>query len=73
MCLGWEILKDFSNGEYALTHSGSDRGVKTLVILLPKSGQGVVILTNGDNGYQLYGNIITKSLDLGKELMERAI
>lgn len=72
MGLGWEILKDFSNGEYALVHSGSDQGVKTLVVLLPKSKQGVIILTNGDNGYQLYDEILIEALDIGKELMERA-
>jgi CubicO group peptidase (beta-lactamase class C family) len=33
--LGWEIY-DLGAGEYALSHGGSDEGVKTLVFLLPK-------------------------------------
>jgi CubicO group peptidase (beta-lactamase class C family) len=70
--LGWELHKDFPNGEYALIHSGSDEGVKTLVILLPKSKQGLVVLTNGDNGDKLYERAIVESLDLGKEIMARA-
>lgn len=72
MSLGWELHKDFPNGEYALIHSGSDEGVKTLVILFPKSKQGVVVLTNGDNGYKLYERAVVESLDYGAELMKRA-
>jgi CubicO group peptidase (beta-lactamase class C family) len=72
MGLGWEILPNLSNGEYALIHSGSDMGVRTLVILLPKSGQGLIILTNSDNGQKLYEKIIIESLDAGSEIMERA-
>jgi CubicO group peptidase (beta-lactamase class C family) len=72
MSLGWELHQDFPNGEYALIHSGSDEGVKTLVILFPKSKQGVVVLTNGDNGYKLYERAVVESLDYGSELMKRA-
>jgi len=72
MGLGWEVHQGLSGGEYALIHSGSDRGVHAVVILLPKSKQGLVILTNGDNGYKLYGPLVTEMLDAGKELMERA-
>ncbi|MEO5563057.1 MAG: serine hydrolase domain-containing protein [Chitinophagaceae bacterium] len=72
MGLGWELIENLSNNEYALIHSGADRGVKTLVLLLPKSGQGLVIMTNGDNGVKLYEKIITNSLDLGKEIMKHA-
>ncbi|HEX7155299.1 MAG TPA: serine hydrolase domain-containing protein [Thermoanaerobaculia bacterium] len=70
--LGWELIQDLPNGEYALIHSGSDEGVKTLVILLPRSKQGVVVLTNGDNGVRLYPKLITDHLDVGAELLERA-
>ena len=72
MGLGWELFLDLGpKKEYALTHSGSDYGVQTLVILLPVSRQGLIIFTNGDNGYLLYGTIITELLDCGKELMSR--
>lgn len=70
--LGWEVHKDLTGGEYALIHSGSDRGVHAVVILLPKSRQGLIVMTNGDNGYRLYPPLVIESLDLGKELMERA-
>jgi CubicO group peptidase (beta-lactamase class C family) len=72
MGLGWEIQPNLTGGEYALIHSGSDDGVKTLVILLPKSKQGLIVFTNGDNGFNLFEKVITEELDLGKEIMGRA-
>jgi len=72
MGLGWEVLDGFPNGEYAILHGGSDNGVKTLIVLFPKSKQGLVLLTNGDNGFQLYERFLTEHLELGKELMARA-
>jgi len=72
MGLGWEIHKDFPNGEYALIHSGSDQGVNAVLILLPKSKQGLLVITNSDAGFMLYEKLVVESLDLGKELMARA-
>lgn len=51
--LGWYIKKNYNNGEYALMHSGSDAGVATKVILFPDSKRGIVIFTNGDNGFDV--------------------
>jgi hypothetical protein len=34
--LGFEIY-DLGNNEYALSHGGSDKGVQTIVFLLPKA------------------------------------
>ena len=73
MCLGWEMFQGLgSKKEYAIIHSGSDAGVKTLAILLPVSKQGLVIFMNGDNGNKLYEKIITELLDVGKEMMDQA-
>ena len=51
--LGWYIKLNFYNGEYAIVHDGSDPGVATRVILLPKSKRGIVMFTNGDNGFDV--------------------
>ncbi len=51
--LGWYIKKNYNNGEYALMHTGSDAGVATKVILFPYSKRGIVIFTNGDNGFDV--------------------
>jgi CubicO group peptidase (beta-lactamase class C family) len=72
MGLGWEVHTGFPNGEYALIHTGSDEGVHALIMLLPKSGQGLIVMTNGDNGFRLYEGLVIDSLDLGKEIMARA-
>ena len=69
--LGWAILEDLSNGEYALMHTGSDEGIQTIVILLPMSERGIVVFTNGAEGYEVYMKVIIESLDLGEEIVER--
>ena len=70
--LGWEIHNDLAGGEYALIHSGSDEGVNAVMILLPRSKQGLIVLTNSDVGYRVYEKVITENLEVGKELMGRA-
>lgn len=69
--LGWSIIRDLSNGEYALVHTGSNPGLHTIIILLPKTKRGIVIFTNGDNGDQVYKKLIGESLDLGREILDR--
>lgn len=67
--LGWEIY-DLGNGEYAMSHGGSDEGAKTIVFLLPKSKQGLIIFTNSDNGTNIYLKLIAEYLkDFGKEII----
>lgn len=70
MGLGWEVHSNLGN-EYALIHSGADRGVHCVAIFFPISKQGLVIMTNSDNGYQLYQKCVEDNLQLGKELWER--
>jgi CubicO group peptidase (beta-lactamase class C family) len=67
--LGWDIMKDLSNGEYTIFHTGSDAGTRTAVILLPQSKRGLVIFTNGDNGNKLIELIVMEYLDLGNEIL----
>ncbi len=68
--LGWEILHKSVDSEYALLHTGGDVGVNTLIVLLPKSGKGLVIFTNGDNGRNLYFPLINLLLRESKFLFE---
>jgi CubicO group peptidase (beta-lactamase class C family) len=55
--LGFEIY-DLGDGEYALSHGGSDKGVQTIVFLFPKTKQGLLIFTNSDTGVKLYEQLI---------------
>ncbi len=68
--LGWEIILDLPHGEYAVEHGGSDQGVKSIAVFLPKSKRGLVILTNGDNGMFVYNNIIKESIDMGEKILD---
>lgn len=68
--LGWEIY-DLGKGEYAMSHGGSDEGVKTLVFLLPKAKQGLIMFTNSDNGTNIYLKLIAEYLgDFGKQIID---
>lgn len=67
MGLGWEVMSPLSNGEYILMHTGSDDGVKTLVMLLPQSKRGLVIFTNGNSGFDLIKKVIKETFHI-KEL-----
>jgi CubicO group peptidase (beta-lactamase class C family) len=69
--LCWLLVRGLSNGEYALVHSGRNPGIAAIVVLLPKSKRGVVVLTNGENGDQVYKKAIVESVDVGKEIMDK--
>lgn len=53
MGLGWEVIKGLPDREYVITHSGHDYGVSTFIILFPLSGRGIIMLTNGENGFNV--------------------
>lgn len=55
--LGFEIY-DLGNGEYALSHGGSDSGVRAIVFILPKTKQGLLIFTNSDVGGNVYEALV---------------
>ena len=69
--LCWRLVRDLSNGESALVHTGRNPGITTIVILLPQSQRGIVVLTNGENGEEFYKKVIEGSLDVGKEILGR--
>src|SRR5690606_28705551 len=68
--LGFEIY-DLGNENYALSHGGADQGVQTIVILLPKTKQGLIIFTNVDDGYKVYENIVVHYLgENGRKIVD---
>ena len=68
--LGFEIY-NFKNGDYALSHGGSDKGVQTIVFIFPKTKKGLIIFTSVDDGYKVYEKIINHYLgDQGKEIIK---
>ncbi|MFT3794841.1 serine hydrolase [Flavobacterium sp.] len=68
--LGFEIY-DLGNGEIALSHGGSDRGVQTIVFILPKTKQGLLIFTNSDTGGNVYEALIKHYLgEKGRKIVD---
>jgi len=67
--LGFEIY-DLGNNEIALSHGGSDKGVNTIVFLLPKTKKGLIIFTNVENGYKIYESLVNHYLgNVGKKII----
>jgi hypothetical protein len=50
------VLDDGGDLFYFL-HPGANEGYRNYMVAYPKRGQGVVIMTNGDNGEALYNEI----------------
>lgn len=67
--LGWGLVDGLPGGEYAIQHGGSDIGVRTMAIFLPKSKSGVVVMTNGDNGEFICDRIIKRALTYGTQVL----
>ena len=68
--LGWEIIRNLPNKEYALVHEGGASGVQTIVVLLPVSKRGIVVFTNGDEGDKVYSKIIAEYFELGNDILK---
>ena len=68
--LGFERY-DLYNDTYALSHGGSDEGVRAIIFILPKLKQGLLIFTNSDTGGSLYENLVKHYLgENGRKIFE---
>lgn len=52
--LGWWVDEGDDSSGNAIIHGGDDKGVHTIVFMLPESGEGLLIFTNCDNGIDIY-------------------
>lgn len=69
--LGWFIYDPLGGSEYAISHGGDDPGAHSICFLLPKSGQGIIIFTNSENGTKLYIDLIKTYLaDKGQAILD---
>lgn len=67
--LGWIV--DEIKSEIVITHGGVGEGTQTIVFMLPKSKQGLVIFTNCGNGGDAYIPVIQKYLRKeGQEIID---
>ncbi|NML70124.1 beta-lactamase family protein [Chryseobacterium sp. RP-3-3] len=68
--LGFEIY-NLGDGNIALSHGGSDKGVQTIFFIIPKTKDGIVIFTNVDDGYKSFEKLLTEYLgEYGKKVVE---
>jgi CubicO group peptidase (beta-lactamase class C family) len=67
MGLGWEVMTGPADDPVILMHTGSDDGIKTMILLLPRSQRGLVIFTNGERGFEVIVKILASALHM-KEL-----
>lgn len=58
--LGWRLIP--VDGQPVLSHDGRENGVRTQVFVFPASGDGLVILSNGDNGELLTRPLVEATL-----------
>jgi CubicO group peptidase (beta-lactamase class C family) len=63
--LGWELLTSRDGGGYAIQHSGSDPGIRSLAVAWPAKRQAIVILSNSDNAVPTWGLILKE--EFGQE------
>tara|TARA_B100000809_G_scaffold39367_1_gene34464 strand:- start:11647 stop:13164 length:1518 start_codon:yes stop_codon:yes gene_type:complete len=71
--LGCQLLFDLNKDkEYAIMHGGGDYGLKTIMLVLPKSKKGLLIFSNSENGMVVWRKIIEEYFDdIGKEITRR--
>jgi CubicO group peptidase (beta-lactamase class C family) len=67
MGLGWEVMKGPPEDPVILLHTGSDDGIKTMILLLPGSKRGLVMFSNGERGMDVIVRILHAALHM-KEL-----
>jgi CubicO group peptidase (beta-lactamase class C family) len=65
--LGWRVTT--VDEAPVLSHDGRENGVRTQVFVFPDSGDGLVILTNGDNGELLTRPVVEATLPEGPALL----
>jgi CubicO group peptidase (beta-lactamase class C family) len=55
---GLGVAVDTAGGEIRVSHTGSNNGYRAIIVALPARGDGIAVLTNGDNGGSLRDEII---------------
>ncbi|HEY4054052.1 MAG TPA: serine hydrolase [Terriglobales bacterium] len=71
--LGWGIYENLGPEKVdALQHTGGDDGIKAIAVLLPKSRNGLLVISNSENGIALWKKIMEESFgEVGSDLVTR--
>ncbi len=63
--LGWQVIQNLEGGGYALQHTGADVGARSIAIMYPESGDGILLLSNSENTGDLWAKLISESVQPG--------
>ena len=63
MGLSWFVLGDEKASNRVLYHGGGQRGIRTLAAFAPDRGDGIVVLTNGDNGEKVIRTVVAHTIN----------
>ena len=55
---GLGVAVDTAGGEIRVSHTGSNNGYRAIIVAFPERGDGIAVLTSGDNGGSLRDEII---------------
>lgn len=70
MGLGWLVVP-LANNEYVIGHDGGDEGVKTIALFNPVSKDGLIYLTNSDNGFAIAPTVFNELMPHGPEIVKK--
>jgi CubicO group peptidase (beta-lactamase class C family) len=56
--LGWNVGFQGREGPTVISHAGGNEGYRSVLYMWPELGQGIVIMTNSDNGDMLWREIL---------------
>ena len=75
MGLSWFVLSGDEAANRILYHGGGQRGIRTLAAFVPSQGDGIVVLTNGDNGDRVIRAVVAHTINKSNEypLLERML
>ncbi|MXP09192.1 serine hydrolase [Pseudoblastomonas halimionae] len=69
--LGWQIIQNLDGGGYALQHTGADVGARSIAVMYPETGDGILLLSNSANTGDLWAKLISESVQPGGETVLR--
>lgn len=70
MGLGWQVIP-LNNKQYILGHDGGDEGVRTIALFNPISKDGLIYLTNSDNGFAIAPELFSLMMANGPEIVQK--
>lgn len=70
--LGWQVIQNLDGGGYALQHTGADVGARSIAIMYPETGDGILLLSNSENTGDLWAKLISESVKpYGETVLQR--